>query len=636
MKSSTPNRTRIFISYSYRDQRYVRELQAHLQYYERGGSIDFWDDTKITPGSLWHREIEKAITSAKIALLLVSQDYLASKFIVEEELPLLLAVAQREGVKILSVIVRPCLFEDTALAQFQTVNSPSKPLSSMSKSSREAVWEKVVELAENALASTLIPPQVHPEEDIAPTTLPAKTTIYTYRGHTDRANAVRWSPDGKRITSASDDRTVQIWDSVTGRHTMTYQGHTRFIFAVTWSPDGKYIAAGGDANPISIIDAVTGRIRFTYQSAAQVVAALDWSPDGKYLASASANIWPYRNEEDIVEVVDVSTGTGNLLFSHRSHAKAAAALSWSPDGKALASASYDGRVELLDVANQSLLRTYQTGSEQVNALMWSPDGNYIVSGGDDGIVYVWDSTIERIVYSYRGHTGSVLAVAWSPDGQYIASAGEGQTVQVWNVNTGKTVLTYYGHTGTVRAIAWAPEGQRIASAGQDKTVQVWQISFPAMQKAKEQWLQEGNAYLQAERYEEALAAFEQAIHLDPNYARSYLGKGEALSNLRRFQEALEAFEQAIRLDPHYARSYHDRGNVLSQLNQYEEAAAAFEQALQLEQATGDVMAEQHELHTLGNLHANRGQLEKAERYYQEAQENSERKSSREQLSVENG
>lgn len=258
-----PDRTRIFISYSHTDQKYLEELHVHLVYYEQKGSIDFWDDTRIKPGSRWYREIEKAIASARIAILLVSSDYLASRFIAEDELTLLLGDAEKEGITILPLILKPCAYENSPLARFQPINTPSKPLSSMTKSRREAVWEKVVEFVQYSLASMLTPPSAASERFLSPV-LPTKTMLYTYRGHAARVNAAKWSPDGKLIASASDDGTVQIWDATTGSHLLTYLGNTGFVFAIAWSPDGKYLAVGeGDAT-VSIIDTLTAKTRFTH------------------------------------------------------------------------------------------------------------------------------------------------------------------------------------------------------------------------------------------------------------------------------------------------------------------------------------------------------------------------------------
>ncbi len=139
----------VFIGYSHRDGKYVEELRTHLTPYIRSGAIAYWDDTKILPGDHWRDKIEKALHSATIAVLLISADFLASEFIAMYELPLLIEAAQQRRLTILCVIVRPCLFHDTELEQFQAVNPPSQPLSTMSSSQREEVWIRVVELVKS-------------------------------------------------------------------------------------------------------------------------------------------------------------------------------------------------------------------------------------------------------------------------------------------------------------------------------------------------------------------------------------------------------------------------------------------------------------------------------------------------------
>jgi nucleoside phosphorylase len=148
---SKPSRTSAFISYSHKDKKYLDELHVHLAQYVRMEVVDFWDDTKISPGSKWHDEIKKALQLAKVAVILVSADFLASNFIATDELPPLLAAAEQEGAIILPVILRPCAFKDTNLAQFQAVNAPSKPLSNMTRGKREEVWAKVAELIKDTL-----------------------------------------------------------------------------------------------------------------------------------------------------------------------------------------------------------------------------------------------------------------------------------------------------------------------------------------------------------------------------------------------------------------------------------------------------------------------------------------------------
>jgi len=91
-----------------------------------------------------------------------------------------------------------------------------------------------------------------------------------------------------------------------------------------------------------------------------------------------------------------------------------------------------------------------------------------------------------------------------------------------------------------------------------------------------------DSYLDLKRYEEALAAYDQALRLDPNKARAYGNKGNALANLKRYEEALAVFDQALRLDPNYALTYYNKGITLASLKRYEEALAAFDQALRLD------------------------------------------------------
>lgn len=147
-------RDRVFVSYSRKDQRWLHRLQVHLDPLERAGLISRWDDTLIKPGANWRDEIKAAVDSAKVAVLLISADFLASDFIRENELPPLLAAAEDQGAVILPVIVSPCRFlNEPGLSRFQAVNDPAKALVGMSRANREKILVRVTELVELALKS---------------------------------------------------------------------------------------------------------------------------------------------------------------------------------------------------------------------------------------------------------------------------------------------------------------------------------------------------------------------------------------------------------------------------------------------------------------------------------------------------
>ncbi len=131
-------RTRVFVSYSRRDAPWLERLQVHLKPLVENGLVDLWDDTRIKPGMKWREEIDSALRSARVAVLLVSADFLASDFIQRNELPPLLMKAASGGAQVLSVIVGPCLFlEHTELSKYQAVNDPAEPLSGLSQHDAE-------------------------------------------------------------------------------------------------------------------------------------------------------------------------------------------------------------------------------------------------------------------------------------------------------------------------------------------------------------------------------------------------------------------------------------------------------------------------------------------------------------------
>jgi hypothetical protein len=142
--------SQIFVSYSHKDRQFLDRLHVFLKPLQREETVDIWDDTRIAAGSDWQAEIRKALTAAQVAVLFVSADFLASDFIVKNELPPLLAQAESGGTVILSVIVGPCRFHETkSLSRFQAVNEPSKPLRALPPVEREKVFLKLSQVIEN-------------------------------------------------------------------------------------------------------------------------------------------------------------------------------------------------------------------------------------------------------------------------------------------------------------------------------------------------------------------------------------------------------------------------------------------------------------------------------------------------------
>lgn len=144
-KVDHPNfhRDKIFISYCHSDKAWVDRMKRHFVPFR--DKLDIWDDSRIEGGQNWKEEIEKAINRTKVAILFISADFFASRFIIENELPPLLLAAAQDGAAILPIIVKPCLFEEfPSINQYQAMNDPKKSLIKIHEDEQEELWTNVV------------------------------------------------------------------------------------------------------------------------------------------------------------------------------------------------------------------------------------------------------------------------------------------------------------------------------------------------------------------------------------------------------------------------------------------------------------------------------------------------------------
>jgi len=195
----------VFISYSHKDRKWRDDFETHLKPYLRGGSVVSWSDQQIAPGSEWFKEIQSALANSKVAVLLVSPDFLASDFIHEHELGPLLKEAEQGGVKILWVPIRDSAYKQTPLKKYQAVLHPSKPLATWPKAKRDQTWVKICEEIKKAVNS---PHEVQePPHESAPI---AENPLFEKTDHVIIEIVIKTSPITSPWRHSSSRRVIRM------------------------------------------------------------------------------------------------------------------------------------------------------------------------------------------------------------------------------------------------------------------------------------------------------------------------------------------------------------------------------------------------------------------------------------------
>jgi WD40 repeat protein len=426
--------------------------------------------------------------------------------------------------------------------------------------------------------------------------------------HADGICQVTYSSDGTQMATLGRDRTLRVWEAVTGKLLSCFRETDIDYYALTFAPDGKtLVAAGGDPYhggnaALRFFDLTAGKEKKRLAGHAQPAYAVAFSKEGKTLVSVSSdqvicwdvatgNIlhqWKHRttaalaiapdlktlawvdgeNEDKTIHVADVATGK-EIAKLTKGHKRAIVSVAYSPDGKHVASSNPFEPICLWDVASAKVVSRFEQQQSGM-CLKFSADGKTLASGSMDGSVRLWDVKTTEELKSLTGYRGWVNGVTFSPDGKTLALAGaDSQVVHRWEVATASALEAPDGHQGQVYALAFSPNGKILATGGgdwhdNDQNIHLWDVATG--KELKRLTGHQGRIYCLQFSPDGKLLVSGSEKEVDFRVWDLQTGK-EVRGWQRKTKEAAEGFEGrssavAFSQDGKWLASAHDQGTLL--------------------------------------------------------------------------
>ena len=304
-------------------------------------------------------------------------------------------------------------------------------------------------------------------------TIPAQPQITLRRGHNNqKIHDIAYHPQGKLFTTVSSDH-IHVWNHEDSRPIRVKKFRNAKMSKVVFNYDGKEIASASEDGKIILWNSNDLEPTYSFATQSKLITQIQYNSDASILASCSVdtniNLWGIERKKNKIQ--------HNKIMQFDAHLAKVNSIAFHPNDHILASASQDKTIRIWDTKNNEQLKVISRHKAAVNCVVFSASGEFLASASDDRTIRIWDTADWKELYVLKEHSQPIVSLMFR--GNSLISTAVDNTILLWDVITGKLVSRFQHTSSEITGMAFRPDGKGFISTSADATIRIWELEEAA-------------------------------------------------------------------------------------------------------------------------------------------------------------